>query len=138
MENKITKYAIDACAFIAYLREEEGCDKLKLLFKDKDNDLFIHSVNLAEIYYDTLRVSGKQKADERFDDVKSLPIKVVWTLDVSLIELVGKYKTSYKISFADSFFLALTEKEDAIAISTDHHEFDEIEQGNKLPFYWLR
>lgn len=138
MGNKIRKYVIDACAVIAYLREEDGCGKLKALLKEKNNSFFMHSINLAEIYYDTLRVLGKQKAEELFDDIKKLPINVVWTIDVALIELVGKYKTSYKISFADSFFLALTEKEGAIAISTDHHEFDEIDNKKAVSFYWLR
>jgi hypothetical protein len=51
---------------------------------------------------------------------------------------VGKYKTSYQISFADAFVLGLAEKEKAIVISTDHHEFDVIESAGESSFYWLR
>jgi len=43
-------------------------------------------------------------------------------LKASFIEILGKYKTSFKISYADSFVLALAEQENATVISTDHHE----------------
>ena len=41
MEEKITTYVIDACAFIAYLRNEEGGDKFSKLLKRRENYLFI-------------------------------------------------------------------------------------------------
>jgi len=34
--------------------------------------------------------------------------------------------------------LALADKEKAIVISTDHHEFDVVEAAKELSFYWLR
>ncbi|TGO03416.1 hypothetical protein PN36_06595 [Candidatus Thiomargarita nelsonii] len=59
-------------------------------------------------------------------------------MDAPFIELIGKYKTSYRISYADCFVLALAERENAIVISTVHHEFDVIDETGKLFFYWLR
>jgi PIN domain nuclease of toxin-antitoxin system len=138
MAEKITKYVIDACALIAFLQNETGGDKLRELFKVPENEFFMHSINLTEVYYDAVYVSGEEKAQELFEKVAELPISILWDLEVSLIKLVGKYKTSYKISFADSFVLALAEKEKAIVISTDHHEFDVIESAGELSFYWLR
>ena len=138
MAEKVTVYALDACALIAYLREEEGNDKLKNLLKARNNKFLMHAVNLGEVYYDTLRVSGKDKAQELFKDISELPIAVIWGLDALMIELAGHYKTSYRISYADSFVLALAERENATLISTDHHEFDEIDSSGELQFYWLR
>ncbi len=138
MEKDMNLYVIDACGLIAYLRGEGGGDKLRELFRDDNNKFFIHSVNLGEVYYDTLRFSGQETAQELFEDVSKLPITVIWELDVSLIQLAGKYKTSYKISYSDSFVLALAEREDATIISTDHHEFDAIDNAGDLLFYWLR
>ncbi|MGD2089194.1 MAG: type II toxin-antitoxin system VapC family toxin [Candidatus Aminicenantes bacterium] len=138
MEEQInTTYVIDACAFIAYLRNEEGGDKFSTLLKDQDNRFFMHSINLGEVYYDSLRVLENKAPGELFDDIAKLPIHIIWTLDIPFIKLVGKYKTSYRISYADSFVLALAERENAIVISTDH-EFDVIEEEGKLSFYWLR
>lgn len=98
----------------------------------------MHSVNLGEVYYYSFRTSGKEKADELFEDILKLPIHIIWTLDFPFIQIVGTYKTSYRISYADSFVLALAEQKEAIIISTDHHEFDIIESEKKLSFYWLR
>jgi len=136
--HKVTTYVIDACALIAYLREEQGSDKLCKLLKDRKNSFFMHSINIGEVYYDSLRISGEEKARELFDDIAKLPINVIWTLDIPFIHLVGKYKTSYKISYADSFVLALAEREGGIVISTDHHEFDPLEGAGVLRFSWLR
>ncbi|MDM8548985.1 PIN domain-containing protein [Desulfobacterales bacterium HSG2] len=135
MAEKITRYVTDACALIAFLQNESGGDEL---FKKPENEFFMHSVNLTEVCYDAVYVSGEEKAQELFEKVAGLPITVLWDLNVSLIKLVGKYKTSYQISFADAFVLALAEKEKAIVVSTDHHEFDVIESAGELSFYWLR
>jgi predicted nucleic acid-binding protein len=136
MATEITKYVIDACALIAYFRGEQGGDKLRELFKEQNNRFFMHAVNLGEVYYDSLRVSGIAQAQELFERVAKLPMTIIWDVDIHFIELAGQYKTSYRVSYADCFVLALAEKEDAIVISTDHHEFDVIEGTGKL--YWLR
>jgi len=138
MAEEITTYVIDACGLIAYLRGEEGSEKIKALLKGRHNRFFMHSVNIGEVYYDTLRTSGQEKARELFRDLTRLPINIIWTLDISFIEIVGKYKTSFKVSYADSFVLALAERESATVISTDHHEFDIIDKAGEIPFYWLR
>ena len=138
MADEVSTYVIDACALIAYLRKEKGGDKLRALLKDSYNRFFMHSVNVGEVYYDSLRVSGKETARELFGDIAKLPINVIWTLDILFIELVGKYKTSFRVSYADSFVLSLAERGGGIVISTDHHEFDAIENAGVLAFYWLR
>jgi PIN domain nuclease of toxin-antitoxin system len=131
-------YVVDACALIAFLRKEEGADKLRNLMKDPGNSFYMHAINLCEVYYDTCRVSGENKAENLFEDIKQLPIQVIWGLDKNLVKLAGKYKSRYKISFADSFVLALAEKEKSIVISTDHHEFEPIAEKIGPEFYWLR
>ena len=137
-QQPVMKYALDACALIAYFRNEQGGDTLRKLLKEPHNRFFIHAVNVGEVYYDSVRYSGEEKAEELFEDIASLPIQVIWTLDIPFLKIVGKYKTSYKISYADAFVLALAEKERAKVISTDHHEFDPIEMAGVLSFYWLR
>jgi PIN domain nuclease of toxin-antitoxin system len=47
MAEKITTYVLDACALIAYLREEEGGDTLRL---QQDKSFIIHAVNVGEVY----------------------------------------------------------------------------------------
>ncbi len=138
MAGKIKTYVLDACALIAFFRQEKGDEKLLKLFKDKQAKIYLHAVNLGEVYYDTLRLTGKKQAQELFADVAKLPIEVVWILDTSFLELTGKYKTSFSMSYADAFVLALAEREKGVVISTDHNEFDAVEKSEMLSFYWLR
>ncbi len=48
-------YILDACSLIAYLNDEKGADNVKDLLIKSGNDecsLYIHMINLYEIYYD--------------------------------------------------------------------------------------
>ena len=137
-ETVTNNYVIDACALIAYLRGEEGGDKLRELLKQPAVRFFMHAVNLGEVYYDSLRYVGLSKAKEMLDEVLQLPLTVVWELDKPFLERVGYYKTTYRVSYVDCFVLALAEQENATVISTDHHEFDVLEEAKVLSFYWLR
>ena len=42
------------------------------------------------------------------------------------------------MSYADSFVLAAANINNAIVVSSDHHEFDTVEKNTNLKFYWLR
>jgi len=131
-------YVIDACALIAFLRDEPGADELERLLQTPGNRCLMHAVNLAEVYYDTLRTSGQNTADELFNDLKQLPIDIIRDLGTDMIKAVGHFKTRYRISFADSFVLALASLHQASVVSTDHHEFNAVEQQRTLDFHWLR
>lgn len=56
MADEVSTYVIDACALIAYLRKEKGGGKLRELLKDSYNRFFMHSVNVGEVYYDSLLI----------------------------------------------------------------------------------
>ncbi|MCP4699437.1 MAG: type II toxin-antitoxin system VapC family toxin [Gammaproteobacteria bacterium] len=138
MATQVNSYVLDACALIAYLRGEPGGDTLRDWLRETERRFFMHAVNLGEVYYDTLRTCGKQKAVVLFADIAELPIEIIWTLDQALLEAAGRYKTAYRMSYADSFVLALAEQQAAAVISTDHHEFDAVEVTQTLRFCWLR
>ena len=92
MADEVSTYVIDACALIAYLRKEKGGGKLRELLKDSYNTFFMHSVTVGEVYYDSIRVSGKETAHEIFGDIAKLPINVIWTLDIPFIEFSENIK----------------------------------------------
>ena len=74
------KYLLDACAVIAYLNDEEGADKIEGLLWESDQRskvLFLHEVNLLEVYYGVYRDEGEQLAEETYNTVVNLPIKIV-------------------------------------------------------------
>jgi predicted nucleic acid-binding protein len=69
VEKEMKCYVIDACALIAYFRGEEGGEKLKEILKDSDNKCYMHAVNLGEVYYDSVRYSDKEYAQQLLKDV---------------------------------------------------------------------
>jgi PIN domain nuclease of toxin-antitoxin system len=60
-------YVIDACALIAYLRDEAGADVVEQLLVGDDATLIVHSVNLCEVYYDCVRAEGQDQAENLVD-----------------------------------------------------------------------
>jgi len=131
---------MDACALIAFLRDELGAETVTIILKSaKECKIEIHmnSINLLEVYYDIYRNLGKTKANQELTMIKKLPIIIQSTLSEVFNE-AGRYKASYKISLADSIALAETSVCGGELLTADHHEFDIIEKQEKIKFHWIR
>jgi len=135
------KYLLDACAVIAYLNDEEGADKIEGLLWESDQRskvLFLHEVNLHEVYYGVYRDEGEQLAEETYNRVVNLPIKIVAGLKKNVFKEAGRLKAIYKVSLADSIALAVAKVRRIPLVTCDHHEFDSIQEKNELDFLWIR
>ena len=53
----------------------------------------MHAVNFGEVYYDALKTSINN-ANQLFDIIENLPIKILWNIDKNLIEQAGNYKVN--------------------------------------------
>ena len=134
------RFVVDACALIAYLNGEPGADvfdELLQLAYTHGAELYASSVNIYEVYYDCLR-RDESTARRLVDDVYHLPLIVIEALDRGLMEMAGAFKVRQRVSLADSLALALAQHLNASLVSTDHHEFDPIEQSGAVQFKWLR
>jgi len=135
------KYLLDACAVIAYLNDEEGADKIEgLLWESAQRSkvLFLHEVNLLEVYYGVYRDEGEQLAEETYNTVVNLPIRIVAGLKKNVFKEAGRLKAIYKVSLADSIALAAAKVRRIPLVTCDHHEFDGIQEKNELDFLWIR
>lgn len=117
---------LDACAIIAFLRDEKGADIIEELLLDPSNECFVHAINLCEVYYDFLRASDEAAAISAINDVNLIGIVTREDLDSQLWQQAGTYKVSERISLADCFAIALTNRVGAELVTSDHHEFDPI------------
>lgn len=134
-------YVLDSCAFIAFLRAEEGSDKIDLLLQyaiDKKISVIMHKINFTEVYYDILRTSGEKEANKLFSKINLLPIEIATNLNDDFVKTVAFFKVNHKVSFADCFALALAKNLDASLVTSDHHEFDAIEKTKAVKFTWIR
>jgi PIN domain nuclease of toxin-antitoxin system len=135
------KFILDACALIAFLNDEDGAHKVEQLLSQGDrapNTLFIHEINLLEIYYGVYRDESEELAEQTYDKVLNLPIKVVKGLRKNVFKEAGRLKAVYRISLADSIALAEARIRRIPLVTCDHHEFDPIQDKNELDFFWIR
>lgn len=131
-------YVLDACALIAYLRDEPGADRIANLFDDAQHATFMHAITLGEVYYDTHRFSGVEMAHQVLNDLLSLPVTIVRDLSDSILIEAGNLKATYRISYADAFVLALAKQHQASVVTSDHHEFEPLSTETSLSFFWIR
>jgi len=132
---------MDACALIAFLSDEKGADVVnKVLLETLEGKaaVYMNSFNLLEVYYDIYRKMGKKKAEEELSMIEKLPISIRSGLSGNTFLEAGRMKASYRISIADSVALAETSISGGELLTADHHEFDAVEQKEKIKFCWIR
>jgi predicted nucleic acid-binding protein len=134
-------FVLDACAMIAFLSDEKGAEKIEAVLIGAvkgECSLYINMINVLEIYYGIYREEGLEKAEWVMDIIDSLPITIVKSLRDRLVRESGRLKANYKISLADSIALAEASLRKARLITSDHHEFDAIDEKENIQFYWFR
>lgn len=128
---------LDACALIAYLRGETGCERVEEILAQTDDPVLIHAVNLGEVFYDGLR-RGDEKVKDLWEDTSELGIEIRRDLDDAFVTTAAKWKARHRIAYADAFALALAQKESAVLATTDHNELDAVSAEGQVQFLWLR
>ena len=135
------RYVLDASALIALLKNEAGStavsDLLNAAYKG-EVQIFMHKLNLLEVYYDVYRFRGRELAEKIVTEVKNRPVTIVSQISDAVFSEAGRLKSSYKISLADSIALAEAGVSEAELVTADHHEFDAVEKAESLSFFWIR
>jgi len=134
-------YVLDACALIAFLYDEQGADKVQKLLEDSYTntaEIFMHKINVLEVYYNIFKVEGEEKAQLFYSQLYKLPITVIDTISEPTFIKAGRLKALYKLSIADSLAIAETTIRKAALLTSDHHEFDIIEDKEDITFFWIR
>ena len=136
----VERFVFDACALIAYFNDEVGAEVVEDLLERARQDrvrIYVAAVNVYELFYDCLKRDAAT-AQQLVDDVYGLPLTVVEVLDRALMQHAGGFKTTYRVSLADSVALGLAQQHNAHLVSSDHHEFDPIDRDGKARFWWIR
>ena len=134
-------YVLDACAIIAFIHDEPGADRFENILNmanANEANVFIHKINLLEVYYDIFRYKGKQVADDVLAKIKQNQIEIISNIPDELFFEAGRLKATYKISLADSIATACASIYYAELVTADHHELDEIESKENIKFFWVR
>jgi len=128
---------LDACAMIAFLKDETGAQHVENYLKNQI--CTAHAVNVCEMYYDFFRAAGESAAKEAVADMVSLGLKIREDMDQSFWQEVGRLKAIIKrVSLADCFAISLAKRTNATVITTDHHEFDPIAKMDICRIVFIR
>jgi uncharacterized protein len=135
------QYVLDACALLAFLNEEHGGDVVETLLRTAsaiECTLYMHKLNVLEIYYGIFRDVSSEKAEETLNTIHTLPITIVDVVSDAVFKEAGRLKATYKISLADAVALAEAKTREAPLVTSDHHEFDLLDTQKDATFYWIR
>ena len=96
-------------------------------------------VNVCEVYYDCLRRDGAAQAGEFLEDLASIGLITREDMDAALWKAAGGYKAAIaRVSLADCFAMALTQRLNAELVTSDHREFDPIAALGICPIRFIR
>jgi len=138
-QDKIVSYVLDSFAVISYLQDEPDSEKIeKILEKAKSGKVkvYMHKINLGEIFYITCREEGEAIADSVYAMVKEYPVEFVDDLSEDFLLSAGRLKATYPISYADAFAAGLTIQKEGILITGDP-DFKKLETENKIKVFWV-
>jgi len=132
-------YCLDTFALIAYLHNEKGAGRVQELLnsaKAKKTQLFMHKINLGELYYTVYREEGESEADLVYGRIKEFPIQFTDDLSEGFLLCAAKLKGSYKMSYADSFAASLSIQKELILVTGDP-DFKALEIDKRIKVLWL-
>ena len=129
-------YIMDSYAMIAFFEDEPGSEKvsdiLNALMKQKAK-AFMSVINWGEIYYNTMRVQGIEKAEDLIAQIKKYPIQLL-PADQEITYMAAKLKGTHKIAYAYCFAAALSSKLKASVLTGDP-EFKKLEP--EISIQWI-
>ena len=120
-------YVFDACALLAFLRGEEGADKIETLLLDNNNRCSAHAVNLCEVYFNLVRKYGETTARAVLQNFKDIGVLPVDDMSEPFWQDAGNLKATIKrISLADCFGLVTARNFKSPFVTSDHHELEAV------------
>ena len=134
---KPSTYILDAFAFMAYLENEPGAERIEKILQDVKDDkarAFISIINLGEIIYNTERRYGLAKAQDTLALIQKMPVEIL-PADNQTVLAAAHIKANHPISYADAFVVVAAQKLDGI-IMTGDPEFQDITELAQIE--WLR
>lgn len=135
------RFVLDACALLAFLNNEPGADKVEELLKrarKKEITLYVHAINLLEIYYGLYREEGEKAAEEFLDLTRELPLKVKRRISSRFVREAGRLKANYKLSLADAIAVAGANLYHGKIVTADHHELGVLSESGLADILWIR
>lgn len=129
-------YTLDASALLAFLKKENGYQKVANTF-NVESKPFIHAINLLEVEYKI-----KRHYPERWEPIKKridkLPLTVTQLISPKITEYARYLKSKHALSLGDSIGLGLAKFMGNIFLTADRHELEKIAKDEKVKIEFIR
>jgi len=129
---------LDSWAIMAFFEDEPAAEAVERLLQqavEGRHRLLLSAVNWGEIYYATMRAVSQEAAEQKAQEIASLPIEIVGVgEDLALARQAAIFKAMKRMSYADCFAAALAKEKKAELVTGDQ-EFKEVESEVKIA--WL-
>ncbi len=129
---------LDACAMLAFLNDEEGADVVEARLSDDEIVCYAHSINICEVFYDSIRVKDEVYAEKLLGDLIAAGIIIRNDFDTAFWKEVARLKAFHRASLADFCGVVLAKRLGGSFLTADHHEFDKIAQHNVCAVEFIR
>jgi predicted nucleic acid-binding protein len=132
---------LDACALLALLNGEDGADIVDVLLEqaqDRKITLYMNAIQLLEVYYDRIRVSGFKLANEILESILAYPITIIDTISRPILDEAARIKATYSLSLGDAVGLATAIAMGGAFVTSDHHDLDRIDSAEPGLLCWFR
>lgn len=130
-------HVLDACALIAYLKGEEGNERIAELLTDERNTLAIHTLNLCEVYSCYYRTDGRPQADLAWEQAAKI-LQICTPIDETFMKLAARWKCTQGLPMLDAIAAATAERYACPLLTTDHNHFDQIASAHLISIEFLR
>jgi len=94
-------------------------------------------IQLLEIYYDRLYISGEHGARVRVESILAEPISIIESISYPVMYEAGRFKTSYSMSLGDAIAAAIA-KSLAATLVTKDNEMKPAEKAGEFSVLWLK
>jgi predicted nucleic acid-binding protein len=100
---------VDSWSILAFLRAEEpGAAAMRRYLRRAragNFRLLLNVVNLGEVFYRLIQLTGATQAEERLAEIKALPIEIVPAREGLVME-AARIKAGHRLAYADAFAVA--------------------------------
>ena len=131
----MSRLVIDSYAILAIWRQEEGARKAFDLLVDPDHERWMSVINVGEVFYKVAREEGPGRATNVMAWVDMLSVQFV-DANRAAVAAASLIKSSYPLSYADCFAVALAQRHGA-AVVTGDPEFAQMEDEGIIAIEWL-
>lgn len=132
-------YVMDSSALIGFLRQEVGAEKVAVLLQTPQHTCIVHAINLCEVFYIIVRDHDETRAQQALDDLELIGLITNTDFDDQLWQTAGRIKAQWRrVSLADCFGIALSQRLQATFVTADHHELDTLTAASVVKTLFIR